>query len=61
MISLYLTEEEATELIRTLIGRLDLDISPKLRKCKPQDMEHFKKMYELNSSVLHKLTDKGAQ
>ena len=37
MITLTLTEEEGRELVRTLIGRLDLDLAQQIKNCTSVD------------------------
>ena len=71
MVNLQLTDEEASELVRTLVGRIDLDISNNIKKsvrvdkygkvlsvdeASIQSLMHLK---QVNQSILNKLFDMG--
>lgn len=57
---LSLTDEEMQELERTLVGRLDLDITVQLeeamRKGKLEHVIRLNHMKEVNQSILNKLS-----
>ena len=58
-VPLQLTEEELLELQRTLIGRLDLDLGPKIKnlgaKGEMQSLLGMTKLYETNQQILAKV------
>lgn len=67
MFQLNLTEEECQELQRTLMGRLDLDIAPKLKEAMAEGAEsgdttrvlQFQHLKDVNQKIFVKLLDLG--
>lgn len=71
MVNLQLTDEEASELVRTLVGRIDLDISDNIKKSVKTDkygnvlsvdetsIQRLMHLKQVNQSILNKLFDMG--
>lgn len=71
MVNLQLTDEEASELVRTLVGRIDLDISNNIKKSVRVDkygkvisvdevsIQSLMHLKQVNQSILNKLFDMG--
>lgn len=59
MITLQLTEKQAQELLRTLCGRIDLDLTPKMKeagqKGNMETMVNLTELYTANKSILTQL------